>query len=101
MIYKGSGHSYLVCPRLLELDRRHGEHPSKWKPCRRGLPCQHDHRHEAELVDPEGHSVNDYFWLPGSRPHEPEEHPSCRLCGRPLVHADLDNPYDPRHLAEA
>lgn len=97
-VFSGSGHDYLVCPRLLELDLRHGEHWSKWLPCRRGKPCQHPHAHESELLDPEGHTVNDYYWVAGCRPHEPDEHPACSLCGRKLVHADLDDLYDPRHL---
>ncbi len=99
-LYGTVGHAYLVCPRLLELDRRHGEHPSKWAPCRRGANCRRPapHKHEEELVDPEGHTVNDFFWVPGCRPPEPDEHPVCEACGRKLVHADLDDLYHPSHL---
>lgn len=96
-IYHGAGHAYLVCPRLLELDQRHGEYPDKWPPCRRGDPCRRPHHHERALVDPEGHMVNDFYWLPGCRPPEPDEHPVCP-CGERLVHADLDDPYGEQHL---
>lgn len=96
-VFAGNGHDYLVCPRLLELDARHGEHPTKWPKCRRGRPCGRNHEHEVELVDPEGHTVNDYFWVSGCRPHEAHEHPTCDLCGRALVHADLDDYTDAKH----
>lgn len=95
--YIRQGHSYLVCPRLLELDVRHGQHWSKGDPCRRGKQCPKLHDHETKLVDPEGHTVNDFYWGPGSRPPTPEEHPVC-LCGRPLVYGDLDDLYAAEHL---
>ena len=97
--YHGAGASYLVCPRLLELDARHGEHPSKGPECRRGGRCSRKHKHEPLLVDPEGHSVNLYVWVPGCRPPTVDEHPSCVGCGERLVHADLDDLYDPKHLS--
>ena len=96
--YHGSGHSYLVCPRLLEMDKRHGEHPSKWAACRRGEVCGRPHKHEKALFDPEGHMVTDFYWLPGCRPPSPAEHPEC-VCGRRLVLADLDDLYGEQHLA--
>jgi len=96
-LYRSSGHSYLVCPRLLEVDHRHGEHPDKWPPCRRGHQCVQGHDHEPTLIDSEGHTVQDFYWVPGSRPPTADEHPACG-CGRKLVHADLDDLYDARHL---
>ena len=97
-VYRSPGMSYLVCPRLLELDPRHGQHPDRWLPCRRGNRCMYEHEHETELVDPEGHTANLFIWPPGGRPPTPDEHPTCGLCGKPLVHADLLNLYDPELL---
>lgn len=97
--YRKHGASYLVCPRLLKLDPRHGEHPSKWPDCRRGGRCTRRHKHESLLVDPEGHSVNLFLWVPGCRPPTDDEHPVCS-CGSRLVHSDLDDLYDPKHLAK-
>jgi hypothetical protein len=81
------------------MDKRHGEHPSKWPFCRRGRQCVKPHDHESELVDPEGHLVNDFYWTPGSSPLTPEQYLICD-CGRRLVHADLDDLYDPKHMKE-
>lgn len=99
MIYTRAGHSYLICPKLLALDKRHGEHWSKWKPCRRGKKCMHDHEHETELVDPEGHTVNDFYWRAGNLELNEEQHIRCDLCGSKLIHVDLDDPHDPKLLA--
>jgi len=99
-LYHSFGRAYLVCPRLLELDVRHGEHPDKWKPCRRGQPCQHDHEHEEGLLDPEGHTTNLFMWAPGCRPPTADEHPTCALCGRRLKFSDLDDLYASEHLVE-
>ena len=96
-LYHSRGHSYLVCPRLLQLDKRHGEHWEKAPKCRRGEQCLKSHKHEAVLLDPEGHLVVDFYWFPGCRPPTEEERPVCP-CGRRLVHADLDDPYGPQHL---
>jgi hypothetical protein len=97
--YAGSGHSYLVCPQLVELDGRHAEHWSKWKPCRRGLLCKHEHEHETELVAAEPHTVLDFYWTPGCRPPTEAEHPLCQLCGQALMHVDLDDLYAAEYLA--
>jgi hypothetical protein len=108
-VYISSGHAYLVCPRLLEQDRRHGEHPSTWPPCRQlshvdehgkahGRRCALDHQHEEPLRDPEGHTVNDFYWSPGCRPPSMEEHPRCQLCNAPLVLSDLEDLYDQAQL---
>ncbi|SRR5258708_3584452 len=96
-VYHSRGHAYLVCPALLKLDARHGEHWSKGPACRRGQRCIEDHRHELPLADGEGHSVNDFHWFPGCRPPTEDEHPVCG-CGQRLVHADLDDLYDTKHL---
>lgn len=104
-IYHASGHSYLVCPRLLELDARHGEHWSKHPPCRRlrdparpdDPQCVVNHEHEDPLPDASGHMVNDFYWIAGCRPPTEEEHPVCG-CGARLVHADLDDLYGAQHL---
>lgn len=99
-LYRSSGHAYLVCPRLLELDLRHGEHRSRPHcAARHGASCPIQHDHETFLNDPEGHTVNDFYWLPGCRPPLPDEHPVCR-CGLALALADLDDLYAPEHLEE-
>lgn len=97
-LYHSAGRSYLVCPRLLELDARHGELPATLPPCRHGRACMHDHDHETPLVDPEGHTVTLFAWSPGCRPPTPAEHPVCGLCGRGLVHSDLADLYGAEHL---
>lgn len=115
-LYVARGRAYLVCPRLLELDPRHGEHPSRWAPCRRlavdakgrmltaegqllrdskgqtSIGCLRDHAHESALEDREGHTVNEFIWLPGCRHPEPGDVPACG-CGRDLVWSDGDNPH--------
>lgn len=98
-LYHSNGHSYLVCPRLLELDERHGEHWSKFPPCRHGLRCNLDHQHEEKIIDGQGHTVNDFHWTPGCRPPTEEEHPKC-ICGKVLVYSDLDDLYGAEHLVE-
>lgn len=99
-LYKATGRSYLVCPRLLDLDARHGEHWSKGPSCRHGGQCPADHEHETHLVDPEGHRVADVLMLAGSRPLTDDEHPVCP-CGQKLVWTDLDDLYDEQLLLEA
>jgi len=61
----------------------------------------HEHEHEEQLLDPEGHTVNDFFWFPGCRPHTADEHPRCGLCDRPLEVADLDDLYAEEHLVDS
>jgi|SRR5579859_938633 len=96
--YKTRGHSYLICPELLALDARHGEHPSRWPLCRRGVTCGRAHDHEEQLIDTEGHTVNDFYWIEGCRPPTADEHPTCDFCGRRLVHTDLDDLYGAEHM---
>jgi hypothetical protein len=96
-LYVSSGHSYLVCPDLIALDARHGEHWSKHPNCRLGRDCIRKHKHERALPEGGGHVVNDFYWLPGCRPPSPAEHPVCS-CGKSLVWADLDDPYGAEHL---
>lgn len=93
MTYWNSGHAYRVCPRLLELDPRHGQHHSRWPKCWRGDRCLADHEHGTTLIDPEGHTVNDFYWVPGGLVPEPMR---CD-CGRELVFVDLDDPHAPEH----
>lgn len=104
--YARAGHAYLVCPRLLELDARHGEHWSKGPPCRAGRQCPREHEHETQLLDPEGHRTVDFYWGPGA--DHVQAHLDCEEgchddlrceCGRQLVPADLDDPHDLRFLA--
>lgn len=97
--YHGAGHSYLVCPRLLELDERHGEHWSKHPTCRVGGDCIREHEHEEPLPHGAGHSVADFHWLPGCRPPTAEEHPRCG-CGAALVWTDGHDLYAAEHLAD-
>jgi len=102
VIYTAPGHSYLVCPHLLELDPRLGEHQSRWPPCRIGNFCLVEHEHETVPPDAGGHRVVDFYWWPGC--DSIEDHFNCsgschdRLrcaCGQQLVHADLDDPHNP------
>jgi hypothetical protein len=98
-VFRTSGHAYLVCPRLLELDERHGVHRSRWPKLAPGRHPWDDPEHEAFLEDSEGHLAADFYWWPGHLPLVEAEWPVCD-CGRRLVHADLDDPHDRRHLAE-
>lgn len=84
-LYTAPGRAYLVCPRLLELDKRHGQAPETWH-----WTWRHP-GHKAELKDPEGHTANTLLWVAGCRPPRPEELPRCQ-CGRALVQSDGD-PY--------
>lgn len=97
-LYHGTGHSYLACPRLLKIDRRHGDHPSKWPHCRSGQLCPIAHKHETLITHGGGHRVADFYWIPGARPLTEAEHPHC-ACGAALVWTDLDNLYAAEHLA--
>ena len=97
--YRQPIRSYLVCPRLLELDRRHGDHPTTWPACRRGKKCWQKHEHETELLDLEGHSVIDLIVPAGGDEWSPLEVHRC-ACGQHLVHADLDDPHLPENLVE-
>lgn len=90
-VYQDAGHAYLVCPRLLAADKRHGDHWSGGPNCRHGRPCPHHHRHEPRLVDDEHHRVADLYWIAGASPLTAEEWPRCP-CGELLVWSDLDNP---------
>lgn len=99
MTFRRAGESYLVCPRLLELDPRHGEHCCRWPPCRRGHDCDQDHEHEELLVDEEGHSSVHWSWLAGADHIAPERF-RCR-CGRVMVRGDHDDPNDPELLTAA
>lgn len=92
-VYTAKGHAWLVCPRLLELDKRHAEHPDRWPLCRRGKRCPKDHEHEDQLVDPEGHLVVHFVWQAGS--NHADLHPAELTCpcGRRLVYGDLDDPW--------
>ena len=96
-IYREAGAAWLVCPRLLEMDRRHADHPGRWPGCRRGRGCVSDHKHEDRLTDSEGHLVVHFRWQAGS---EHADHHAAELrcpCGRQLVHGDLDDPWAAAH----
>lgn len=99
-IYIGSGHSYLVCPVLLSLDTRLGRHWSLHPPCALKQPCIRPHKHEKELPDGGGHKAVDYHWVAGCRPPTVDEHWICE-CGQSLVHADLDDLYNPALVIDA
>jgi len=97
-VYLAAGQSYLVCPRLLELDKRHGEHN-----CGLKYPLPLDHEHDPEcgcFIDLEGHSTVLLAWAPGCSVIEPD-HPdlTCR-CGKLLVHSDLLHPWRGEHISE-
>lgn len=98
-LYHSSGRAHLVCPRLLQLDPRHGDDPQTWPPCRRGQQCPAGHEHESELLDPEGHRVDGFHWFPGCRPPTAEEWPRCN-CGRKLVWSAGLDPLGSEHLRE-
>ena len=98
-VYHSKGHSWLICPALLEIDKRHGEHWSRTPPCRRGKSCIRPHEHESRLPDGGGHVTVDFYWFPGCRPLTLEEHPACE-CGQKLVCTDLDDLYDLKHLVD-
>jgi hypothetical protein len=102
--YQEAGRSYLVCPRLLELDRRHRQHPDTWERSWRwshldrqtqGRPRTAEQEdaipNPGYLYDPEGHLVTLLVWAPTCRPLNAEEWPHCD-CGRALIHADLEHP---------
>ena len=62
----GGGKLHMVCPRLLELDARHGEHAAGMK-----YPVNLDpsHKHNSDcgcLIDPEGHTAHTLVFPPGS-----------------------------------
>lgn len=82
-LYTGFGVVYRTCPRLLKLDKRHGVDHRKWPAAWR------DPAHAEFLSDPEGHDVDVYIYVPGSRPETADEWPSCP-CGQSLVCSDGD-----------
>lgn len=92
-LYVAPGSAWLVCPRLLELDPRHGQHSIKAPPCRRGHSCPIDHRHERLLVDPEGHLAVHFVWQAGSEHAQHHEQELTCTCGRQLVYGDLRDPW--------
>ena len=80
----GGGSFHMVCPRLLELDSRHGEHLAGHK---YPLPEDERHKHTSTcgcLYDPEGHRVATLVMPPGSEIADDHPHLTCR-CGRQLV----------------
>jgi hypothetical protein len=91
--------SYWCCPRLLELDLRHGEDHRTWPRCRRRdndaellvqlqqhnparshSHCSQDHEHEQVLHDFEGHENGVVTW--DGNPPEPHE---CSGCSQLMV----------------
>ena len=108
--YKTTGTVWRVCPRLLELDPRHGLAHSKWpvhddktRPGGGAWRSPTLHKRNADgtrtnppvfepnpdyLEDPEGHDANTFLYVPGAQP--PTEHPTCQGCGRQLVCSDGD-----------
>lgn len=67
----------MICDRLYELDKRHGEHLAA-------------HKH-PDLTDPEGHTALTLAWGPGAS--LPADHPGLTCaCGLPLRWRDLDDP---------
>lgn len=105
--YRGPASAYLVCPRLLELDPRHGVHLTYAA----GPPCRRDgsevcrrreamlagvgvvmvpHEHEERLEDAEGHTTVHLLIPPEGAIELAHPDLSCELCGRQLVRSDLD-----------
>jgi hypothetical protein len=97
--YQSGGQAWLVCPKLLELDKRHGTHTPKWPECWHQRPCLLDHTHDEPVADGAGHRTALFIWQPGS--DHINDHIACTEgchdtlrcgCGETLVYSDLDDP---------
>lgn len=113
--YVAPGAVWRTCPRLLELDPRHGlrhdlwpQHTDKtrpggaaWRsptiPVRVNGKVQLDNNNAVVvevnpdwLVDLEGHDSNTFAYVPGNNPPRPDQIPKCLGCGRGLVCTDGD-----------
>jgi hypothetical protein len=74
----------MVCPRLVELDKRHGEHLAGFK-YRLDHSDKHEHGPDCGcLIDWEGHSATLLVLPPDSEIADDHEALICR-CGRQLV----------------
>ena len=82
-LYYHAGKVWRVCPRLLELDPRHGKRHDQWPGTWR------DPTHAEYLASPEVHVSNLFVYVPGSIPESDAEWPVCS-CGRVLVCSDGD-----------
>lgn len=74
----------MVCPRLLELDARHGEHLAGAK---YPVSVEHWTTHDQNcdcLIDPEGHKTTTLVLPPGSEIADDHSALTCR-CGRLLT----------------